>query len=226
MENASKALIMAGTILISLIIIAALIFMFKGLTNYQKTSGEVSEEEQITNFNKEYTSFEKDLYGSELLSLINKAVDYNTKNEADGYKPIKIQFTIVKGTGSNNTSSLVKSGTYSIDKKDSNIVSKALLTEIENIKTKYGGDKYLQRLVSLQNNNSVEEINKVLKQINNSYTYDAQTKKDIEKYSEYVEFKRKKFKFEKTLFDGEQAGASATTSNGRIVEIHYTEITT
>lgn len=224
MENASKALLMAGSILISLVIIGALIFMFNNITGYQKTSGTVTEEKQIAEFNKEYTSFEKDLYGSELLSLINKAIDYNTQNTADGYTPITITLKVINGTGSNNASSLVRSGEYSINGKTSNVISNNLLVSIENIKTKYGGDKYLQRLVSLNNSGKTEEIETLLKEINSTYTY-ATCKNDIVKYTEYMEFKRKKFKFKQTLFDGEQAGASTSTSNGRIVEMKYEEIT-
>lgn len=223
MENASKALLIAGSILISLVIIGALVFMFRNITGYQKIAGTVTEEQQIANFNKEYTSFEKNLYGSELLSLINKAVDYNTKNTADGYTPITITLKISKGTGSNNASSLVKSGTYSINSKSSNIVSSNLLTEIENIKKKYNGDKYLQRLVSLNNSGKTSEIETIVKNINSSYTY-ANCKSDIEKYTEYMEFKRKKFEFKQTIFDGEQAGASISTTNGRIIEMKYEEI--
>lgn len=224
MENASKALLMAGSILISLVIIGALIFMFRNITGYQKTAGTVTEEKQIAEFNKEYTSFEKNLYGSELLSLINKAVDYNTKNTADGYTPITITLEVKNGTGSNNASSLVKAGTYSINSKTSNVISSNLLVEIEDIKTKYGGDKYLQRLVSLNNSAKTAEIETLLKELNSTYTY-ASCRNDIVKYTEYMEFKRKKFKFKQTLFDGEQAGASTSTSNGRIVEMKYEEIT-
>ena len=225
MENASKALVMAGTLLISIIVINALMYMFNHLTGYQRSAQTVSSERQISEFNKEYTSFEKDLYGSELLSLINKAVDYNTKYQNDGYVPITITFTVTRGTGLNNNSSLVKASTYSIDSKSSNIVSSNLLVAIENIKTKYGGDKYLQRLVSLNDSGKIDEINTLLEDINSSYNY-TNSKNDIMKYSEYMEFKRKKFKFVETLFDGEQPGATISETNGRIVSMKYEEITT
>lgn len=224
MENASQALIMAGTVLISVIIIGALVFMFNGIINYQKTSTTVQEEEQKANFNKEYTSFEKDLYGSELLSLINKAIDYNEQYKADEYEQMKIVITINKGTGNNNVNSLIKSGTYEISEKSSNIISSNLLVEITRIQNKYNGDKYLQRLVALSNSNNINEITVLLKEINKSYTYDNETKKDILKYSEYMEFKRKKFRFTKTLYHGERPGDKMSSTNGRIVEMHYEEI--
>lgn len=225
MENASKALVMAGTLLISIIVINALLYMFNHLTGYQRTAQTVSTERQISEFNKEYTSFEKNLYGSELLSLVNKAVDYNTKYQNDGYVPITIKLTVVTGTGLNNNTSLVKSGTYSINSKTSNVVSNGLLVQIENIKTKYGGDKYLQRLVALNDSGKIDEINTLLASINPSYNY-TNSKNDIIKYSEYMEFKRKKFQFVETLFDGEQPGATISETNGRVVSMEYREITT
>lgn len=225
MENASKALVMAGTLLISIIVINALLYMFNHLTGYQRTAQTVSTERQISEFNKEYISFEKNLYGSELLSLVNKAVDYNTKYQNDGYVPITIKLTVVTGTGLNNSTSLVKSGTYSINSKSSNVVSNALLVQIENIKTKYGGDKHLQRLVALNDSGKTNEINTLLASINPSYNY-TNSRNDIMKYSEYMEFKRKKFEFVETLFDGEQPGATISETNGRVVSMEYREITT
>ena len=40
MENASKALIMAGSVLIALMIIGALLLMFNSISNYQQTDTE------------------------------------------------------------------------------------------------------------------------------------------------------------------------------------------
>ena len=94
---------------------------------------------------------------------------------------------------------------------------------MENIKNKYGGDKYLQRLVSLYNGNKKKEMEDLLKDMNLSYS--NSTEKDILIYSEYLEFKRKKFEFVKTTFDGEQPGTSSKKSNGRIVEMEYKEKT-
>ena len=222
MDNASDALVMAGTILISIVIISALVLMFNGIINYQKTATTVEEEEQKTNFNKEYTTFEKDLYGSEILSLINKAVDYNEKYQEEGFVPLKIVLTVKKNTG-NNRNSLVAAGTYEISEKQSNILSSNLLTEIERIKNKYKGDKYLQRLVALYNGNNQTELDRVLKEINTSYSHVNSTD-DIEKYSEYMEFKRKKFQYAKTVYHGERPGDKLNATNGRIVEMHYIEI--
>lgn len=92
MENASKALIMAGGVLISLIIIALLVIFFNNLSDLQNTKLTSEEVEQAAEFNKQYDVYARDVYGSELLSLANKIVDYN-KREADnkGYTKIELE---------------------------------------------------------------------------------------------------------------------------------------
>lgn len=92
MENASKALIMAGSVLISILIISALVFMFNQLRGVKTTEIDSDEAKKLVQFNKQIETFNRSLYGSELLSLCNLIDDYN-KRQADikGYTPIKIE---------------------------------------------------------------------------------------------------------------------------------------
>lgn len=85
MENASKALAIAGGILISIMIIAVLIYMMQGMGEYKQA--QVNEEyiKELTEFNKEYESFEKTLMrGTDVVTVVNKANDYNLKHAYDG----------------------------------------------------------------------------------------------------------------------------------------------
>ena len=80
MENATKALIMAGSVLIALMIIGALILMFNSLTSYQKVGESNTKEAQIVEFNNQYETFNrKNVRGSDLYSLLNRGVDYNRR---------------------------------------------------------------------------------------------------------------------------------------------------
>lgn len=81
MENASKALIMAGGVLISLLIIGLLLLMFTRLSDYQKTGDNSKRTSQIAKFNMEYEGYldDKGIKGADILSLINKIIDYNAK---------------------------------------------------------------------------------------------------------------------------------------------------
>lgn len=78
MENASKALLIAGGVLIALLIIGALILMFSNLTAYQQSNSRNVESDQIAEFNKQYETYNRnDVRGSDIYSLVNKVVSYN-----------------------------------------------------------------------------------------------------------------------------------------------------
>lgn len=83
MENASKALLMAGGILIAIIIISLLLIMFNQIGNYQKSQNNDSKEAQLAAFNRDFERYTEDeIKGVDIISLINKVHDYNTKQEA------------------------------------------------------------------------------------------------------------------------------------------------
>ena len=85
MENASKALIMAGGILIALLVVGALLLMFNQLSDYQKSNSDLVETEQLAKFNEQFTQYNRDdLEGVDLISLANKVVDYNQKSGGIG----------------------------------------------------------------------------------------------------------------------------------------------
>ena len=79
MENASKAIIMAGGILIGIIILSLLIWTFRPMGDVFEEQGEALSEEQLEKYNRQFNTFDKSLYGSELLSLKNLLEDYNNR---------------------------------------------------------------------------------------------------------------------------------------------------
>lgn len=80
MENASKALIMAASVLIGIVIISAFVLMMSNLTEYQQSSYQSNLSAQIAEFNNQYTTYERDnIRGSDMISLMNKIADYNTR---------------------------------------------------------------------------------------------------------------------------------------------------
>ena len=74
MENASKALLMAGGILIALLVIGALLLMFNQLSSYQKTNSDVEKQSQLVEFNnpssKEKPTYLKINKGSAMASQV------------------------------------------------------------------------------------------------------------------------------------------------------------
>lgn len=88
MENASKALLMAGGILLVMLIIALLIFSWSKFTEFYSNDDELTEIDNISKFNLQFTNYEnRDVYGYELISLANKVADYNMRySNAEGAK--------------------------------------------------------------------------------------------------------------------------------------------
>ncbi len=86
MENASKALLMAGGILIAMLIIVALIFAFNSIGNFYSNVDRVDLDEEIVKFNLQFEAYNRDdVKGIELRTLMNKINDYNNKYNQDGY---------------------------------------------------------------------------------------------------------------------------------------------
>lgn len=86
MENASKALLMAGGILISLLVIGALVLMFNQIGDYEKGNQGVKKTSEIAEFNIDFERYldDKGITGADVISLINKISDYNNKAKKGG----------------------------------------------------------------------------------------------------------------------------------------------
>lgn len=109
MENASKALIIAGSVLIALLVISLLVSFFSNIRELTGISQEGEELEQTVEFNKQYDVYARNVYGSELLSIANKIADYN-KREAEnkGYTKIELYVQIREDMDT----TFFKKGTY------------------------------------------------------------------------------------------------------------------
>lgn len=91
MENATKALEMAASVLIGMLIIGLIVFAYTQLSDLKQTEENAKAVEQAKDFNQDYEVYNREgVYGSELLSLANKVVDYNTRTSSDGYTNIKL----------------------------------------------------------------------------------------------------------------------------------------
>ena len=80
MENASKALLIAGGILLAILILSALVFMFSSVRNFSESQEEKTLAEQTARFNAEYDVYNKSvMYGTDVISVINKGIDHNLR---------------------------------------------------------------------------------------------------------------------------------------------------
>ena len=102
MENASKALIMAGSVLMAILVISLLVLGYNQLSNYEQTKTDSEINDKMAEYMRRFEQFNRGegdpIYGSELLSLANLQEDYNLSDAREdvGYDEIIIKVTITK----------------------------------------------------------------------------------------------------------------------------------
>lgn len=121
MENASKALLMAGGVFLTILVVSLLMYAMNIYSDYQQNQIRLAEIEDTAKFNQQFTNYERDdVLGYEVLSLANKVMDYNNR-ESDAvdengktvndklYKKIKLTIRMWgNGTGPKEDGTEVK----------------------------------------------------------------------------------------------------------------------
>lgn len=214
MENASKALLMAGGILIALLIISALVLMFNQISEYEKAQSSSEKNSQLVDFNKEYTQYTyDDIRGYELISVINKAIDFNKKNPIDNSidydKKITIKVTLGRAFankyGVNGNLKIFNITPYEI--KDSSSTFAQAITKFSALETKYtlgvmsklsANYESIKTYQTLKKQGKSEDEIKIqggksIKEVAGRDITDIDLE-TIEKYREYSEFKNSTFR--------------------------------
>lgn len=84
MENASKALIIAGGVLLAMMILALLLYVASSVTDMAEAQDRKVLTEQIEEFNKSYLAYNKKrMYGTDVITVVNKAIDHNKRTQTD-----------------------------------------------------------------------------------------------------------------------------------------------
>lgn len=82
MENISKALLIAGGMLIAIIILSMFLIMYNKVTNISKAQEEQKKQEQLSAFNGQYEAYDKQLmYGVDVITLCNKINNNNSSGK-------------------------------------------------------------------------------------------------------------------------------------------------
>ena len=80
MDNAAKALLIAGGVFLAILIMALLMYMWSTAGSLSAEAQEAKKLEQITAFNKQYEAYQrKALRGNDVASVINKVRNNNKK---------------------------------------------------------------------------------------------------------------------------------------------------
>lgn len=84
MENASKALLMAGGVLASVIVISLLVILYTNISSLSNAKQQILETEELAKYNAEWESYNRDnLKGVDIITIINKAISVNEKYRAE-----------------------------------------------------------------------------------------------------------------------------------------------
>lgn len=96
MENASKALLMAASILIGVLLLSFMAYMFLFMSNYAGTVQENLYAKETHEFNAQFQVYDKrsDLTIQDVKSIVNLVNNYNSKfdNEENNVQAIKMNF--------------------------------------------------------------------------------------------------------------------------------------
>ena len=115
MENASKALIIAGAILLSILLISLGIMIFNTAQDTTKNSGMT--QAQVSAFNNKFSKYEGTIKGSEVRSLIQEVIasngDDNNKNASRQITINKDSKAIVSGTTA-DSSGILTTKSYTV----------------------------------------------------------------------------------------------------------------
>lgn len=153
MENASRALVIAGGVLLSLIIIGVVMFAYRGITSLQKEKDISLSNEQVSKINEQIEKYTKKsvIYGSEVLSICNAIEDYSRKYpESEGYPKITAKIKI-----------------KAADEKDNGIKECFEEDEYDNIDILKAYDKAIKKRdakgkVTMSNRKTIEELYNLL----------------------------------------------------------------
>ncbi len=222
MENASKALIMAGAVLLAMLIIGALVFMFNSIRDVRQEQASAEDVAKLAQYGRQVERFNKaGLYGSEILSLANLIEDYNIRQaDLKGYEAIvlEVHTNPISGiedltmqenyTGANGYLQLIQDFSLLEDVIDDLKTKKMYGQTVE----KLAGMRTLELEQFLKKENprlSQEEINNIIYNEIDVAVTEYQTKK-----SELTEFKNKQFQMPEVEYD---------EFSGRIVSMKFWE---
>ncbi|MCI9177036.1 MAG: hypothetical protein HFJ28_00235 [Clostridia bacterium] len=203
MENASKALIIASSVLISLLIIGALVFMFNSLRDLKTVEASSEEEQKLAEYNKRIETFNRRLYGSELVSLANLIDDYNIRQaNLKGYKPIELTVDMKDKVISETLK--LKTTLYTDYQKIREDFGKleSKVNETKNAKKLVGGTTYLtaEKIAGMRTRDLGETIRKADSSLSEE-EIDAKVQELLEFSQDYTDLKSEITSFKNSAFE-------------------------
>lgn len=233
MENITKALLIAAGVLIAIMLVTLIITFKDQLSAYFTEEHDSKMVEQAVEFNNRFENYNgQDIRGNELISVMNRVIDYNnTSAGVEGYDPVVIRIDF---KGYHNDAI----GGFKNDQADPSIFTSSILSNssgsdadimaVANLSTTLVNnsgidgitDTKLQKLSAsistILDDSNPEYREKTLKNILGYEVTDASTlnkiKNATKQYYQYTQFKRAMFHC---------TGVKYNTENQRVNEITF-----
>lgn len=162
MENASKALLMAASVLIGILILSLAVYLF---VSFGSTSAEMHQQietQQIAQFNSQFTSYEvKNCTIYDIVTVANLATENNIYYELPNNQPNNYYISVKKG----NTS--IEYGYGSTTEEIRNRYNELIKEDLENIQNKV--DENNNNSPKLKTYQCKAKINPTTKRVNSIF---------------------------------------------------------
>ncbi len=97
MENAQRAITIAGGVLIALMVVSLIVFVRGRLSSYENKKLETQENEKVAEFNKRLEAYDSVITGNKMISLVHLAEELNKQyGSQNGYSDIVIYARLQK----------------------------------------------------------------------------------------------------------------------------------
>lgn len=186
MENSTKAIIIAGGMFILIMVITLLVVFGRSLSSYMQGQHDKEIVKQVTEFNNKFANYQgTELRGNELISVLNRVIDYNALEAGEyGYDPVLVEIDLVDRNAldsvikfnSTDENFLFKKNVRKIkNSKDSDDELKTISQKGTTILSKYSQDdaNYIPKLTDTKLQKLSAEISNIVQEQDNSSWLDG-----------------------------------------------------
>ena len=195
MENSAKAIIIAGGMFILIMVITLLVIFGRSLSSYMQGQHDKEMVKQITEFNNKFANYQgTELRGNELISVLNRVIDYNALEAGEyGYDPVLVEIdlvdrnaldSVIKFNSTDENFLFKKNASKIKNGKDSDDELKTISQKGTTILSKYSDkekypDNYIPRLTDTKLQKLSAEISNIAQKQDNSSWLDGYDRKEV-----------------------------------------------
>lgn len=195
MENSAKAIIIAGGMFILIMVITLLVIFGRSLSSYMQDQHDKEMVKQITEFNNKFANYQgTELRGNELISVLNRVIDYNALEAGEyGYDPVLVEIdlvdrnaldSVIKFNSTDENFLFKKNASKIKNSKDSDDELKTISQKGTTILSKYSDkekypDNYIPRLTDTKLQKLSAEISNIAQKQDNSSWLDGYDRKEV-----------------------------------------------